>query len=292
MSKTRKILTVITAFWLCILLVFFTYAWVVRNWTPNIQQDNLQINKAGALVISLAGDDNYDTIPLNKVVGLDSFVFKQISSQNGQNFAWLDFSPTFNNQSPAVYRAATDAQKNYYIEKEFAIKLDDALTQDKYVFLHPDCYIRDDTGVNVADAIRIALDYDVTEADGSVTNVTHILGNTPEGQDTDFSTSAVLADADGKTQDDPTAVSQQKVCSFACFNGGRTAAFDSANPQNPENYNFTPDPDKVLFTLKPGELKWITMRIWLEGADENCVNEIAGQYFDFNLKFDSVYVPQ
>lgn len=291
MSKTRKILTAITAFWLCVLLVFFSYAWVVRNWTPSIQQDKLQINKAGALVISIMGDDNYDTIPLNKVVGLDSFVFKQISSQNGQNFSWLDFSPTLS-QNPAVYRAATDAQKNYYIQTEFAIKLDDSLTRDKYVFLHPESYIRDDTDVHVADAIRIALEYDVTGSGGSTSTVTHILGNTPEGQDTDFSTSAVLPDADGKNQNDPTAVSQQKVCSFAYFNGGRTAPFDSENPQNPENYNFTPDPDKMLFTLKPGELKWITLRIWLEGADENCVNEIAGQYFDFNVKFDSVYVPQ
>ncbi len=289
MSKTRKILTAITAVWLCVLLVVFTYAWVVRNWTPSIYQDDLQINKAGALVISMMGDDNYDTIPLNKVVGIDSFVFKQVSSQNGKNFMWLDFVPTLD-QKPAVYSKVGDAQKNNYIETEFAIKLDDSLTQDKYVFIHPESFIKDNTDVHVADAIRIALDYNVTEADGTVTNHTYIFGNTPEGQDADFSTAAVLADADGKEQGDETAVSQQKVHSFNYFNGGRTTAFDSENPANPENYHFTPDPDKMLFVLKPGELKWITLRIWLEGADENCVNEIAGQYFDLNLKFDSMYV--
>ncbi len=290
MSKTRKIVTTITAVWLCVLLVVFSYAWVVRNWTPSIYQDDLQINKAGALVISMMGDDNYDTVPLNKVVEIESFVFKQVSSQNGQNFMWLDFVPTLN-QQPAVYRTVTDSQRGNYIEADFAIKLDDSVTEDKYVFIHPESYLRDSTDVHVSDAIRIALDYDVTESNGAVTNYSYIFGNTPEGQDADFSTSAVLSSADGKVQDDPSAVSQQKVHSFNYFNGGRTTAFDSANPANPENYNFTPDPGKMLFTLKPGELKWITLRIWLEGADENCVNEIAGQFFDLNLKFDSVYVP-
>ncbi|MBR4868164.1 MAG: hypothetical protein IKU10_03325, partial [Clostridia bacterium] len=279
------------ALWLCLLLVVFTWAWVIRNWTPSIEQENLQINKSGALVISLMGDDNYDTVSLNKVVGIDSFIFKQVSSQDGQSFMWLDFLTTLDDQ-PARYSKVTDAQKENYIETQFALKLDDTLTTDRYVFIHPESFLSDTTDVHVSDAIRIALDYTVTEADGTETNHVYILGNTPEGQDVDYSTSAVLADADGKEQDDPTAVSQQKVYSFNYFNGGRTTAFDSANPANPENYNFTPDPNKMLLTIKPGELKWITLRIWLEGADENCVNEIAGQYFDLNLKFDSISVPQ
>ncbi len=291
MSKAKKILTAVTALWLCLLLVVLTYAWVVRNWTPSIEQEDLQINKAGALVISLKGDDNHETISLNKVVGIDSFIFKQVSSQNGQNFMWLDFIPTLD-QKPAQYAKVTDAQKENYIETQFALKLDDTLTTDRYIFIHPESFLSDTTDVHVSDAIRIALDYTVTETDGSETNHVYILGNTPEGQDVDYSTSAVLPDADGKEQDDPSAVSQQKVYSLQYFNGGRTAAFDSANPGNPENYNFTPDPNRMLFTLKPGELKWITLRIWLEGADEYCVNEIAGQYFDMNLKFDSISVPQ
>ncbi len=291
MSKAKKILTAVTALWLCLLLVILSYAWVVRNWTPSIEQEDLQINKAGALVISLTGDDNYETLSLNKVVGIDSFIFKQVSSQNGQNFMWLDFMPTLD-QKPAKYAKVTDAQKENYIETQFALKLDDTLTTDRYIFVHPESFLSDTTDVHVSNAIRIALDYTVTEADGSETNHVYILGNTPEGQEVDYSTSAVLADADGKEQDDPTAVSQQKVYSLQYFNGGRTTAFDSTNPANPENYNFTPDPDRMLFTLKPGELKWITLRIWLEGADEYCVNEIAGQYFDMNLKFDSISVPQ
>jgi len=291
MSKAKKILTAVTALWLCLLLVVLTYAWVVRNWTPSIEQEDMQINKAGALVISMNGDDNYETISLNKVVGIESFIFKQVSSQNGQSFMWLDFVPTLN-QQPAVYAKVTDAQKSNYIETQFALKLDDTLTTDRYVFIHPDSFLSDTTDVHVSDAIRIALDYTVTEADGSETNRVYILGNTPQGQDTDYSTLAVLPDADGKVKDDPTAVSQQKVHSFNYFNGGRTTAFDSDNPANPENYNFTPDPGKMLFTLKPGELKWITLRIWLEGADQYCVNEIAGQYFDMSLKFDSISVPQ
>ena len=62
------------------------------------------------------------------------------------------------------------------------------------------------------------------------------------------------------------------------------------DPFNESNYNFKRDESKALFTLNPGEQKWVTMRIWLEGQDENCVKEIAGEKFDLVLKFDSAFV--
>jgi hypothetical protein len=37
-------------------------------------------------------------------------------------------------------------------------------------------------------------------------------------------------------------------------------------------------------------MKWVEMRIWLEGQDENCVEAIAGEKFDLVLKFDSAFV--
>ena len=62
------------------------------------------------------------------------------------------------------------------------------------------------------------------------------------------------------------------------------------DPFNESNYNFKRDESKALCTLNPGEQKWVTMRIWLEGQDENCVKEIAGEKFDLVLKFDSAFV--
>jgi len=294
MSKTKKIITAVSLVWLSLLLVVFTYSWVVRNLTPSITQEELRISSSGALVISLDGDDNYNEINLNQIVSLESFVFKQVSSSNGRNFLWLDFTPTLEG-NPAVYRYIDDnsTQKNNYVDTKFAIKLDDSLDQPKYVFLHPDCSITDDSdSLDIAKAIRIALDYDVTNPDGSVDNYTYILGNTENGAPVDLNTNAVKKDSDGKSVDDLSATEQQTIYNFSYFNGGRTGPYNNDDPSDPENYNFTPDEKKCLLKIDPGVTQWINLRIWLEGADENCVNEIAGKNFNMVLKFDSVAVPQ
>jgi hypothetical protein len=101
---------------------------------------------------------------------------------------------------------------------------------------------------------------------------------------------AVLSDADGKTDAaDSGALGHQVVYGLQYFDCGRIT-FDMDDPFNEANYSFKRDPSKALFTLEPGELKWVEMRIWLEGQDGNCVKEIAGEKFDLVLKFDSAFV--
>ena len=45
--------------------------------------------------------------------------------------------------------------------------------------------------------------------------------------------------------------------------------------------------DKFLFTIDSASEKEITVRIWLEGCDENCINEISGKKLSLALVFDS-----
>ena len=66
--------------------------------------------------------------------------------------------------------------------------------------------------------------------------------------------------------------------------------FDTNEPFSDINYDFTRDESRALFVLNPGEFKWVNLRIWLEGEDLNCVNEIAGEKFNMVLKFDSAFV--
>ena len=99
MPKLRRGLSIFLAIWLCVMLVTFTYTWVSRNWTPSIQGDDINVQSSGALVISLLGDhtDANSKVILNDVVGLGvnkSFTFRQVSSQDGENFFWKDFTPT------------------------------------------------------------------------------------------------------------------------------------------------------------------------------------------------------
>ncbi|MBE7064922.1 MAG: hypothetical protein E7384_03800 [Ruminococcaceae bacterium] len=289
MKKLKGLMSVVSVVWAFFLLIAFTFTWVARNWTPSFEQNEIQISTAGALVISLTGDDNHDVVSLNEVVQLDSFVFKQVSSQDGETFFWKDFTPTLNDE-PAVYKKVTDLQKENYIDTEFALKLDDSLTEPKYIFIHPDSILSSENiGISsdVAKAIRISLQYEDIDENGQPVKYSYILGNTEDKDEPDYSTSAVLPDADGKNDKDETATNQQKVYNLRYFNAG----WDNyTNGQT--DHNFTVEPSRTLFKLNPGGIRWIKMRIWLEGADENCVNEIAGQSFDMVLKFDSISVSQ
>ena len=312
MPKLRRILSAVLALWLCVMLVAFTYTWVSRNWTPSIQGDNIEIASAGALVIKVLGDTSavHTEVSLNDVCGLEvdnGFVFKQVSSQDGINFFWKDFSPTVSGELPAVFYkiTGTDTHKKDYIDTKFCLQLDDALTTAKYIFIHPETvieYIKENVeDPDVAKAIRISLTYEkeITTATGTqVVTETVILGHLDDNEEvinsqdsavTNNSYKAVMNDADSKTDIDPTALGYQTVHGLQYFNCGRQS-FNMEKPFDQSNYNFTRDPERALFTLQPGELKWIDMRIWLEGQDDNCIEAIAGEQFDLVLKFDSAFV--
>lgn len=313
MPKLKRALSAFMALWLCVMLVAFTYTWVSRNWTPSIKSDDISIASSGALVISVLSDTSavHTEVSLNEVVGLEvdnSFVFKQVSSQDGINFFWKDFSPTVSGDFPALFHKIdnSDSHKKDYIDTKFCLKLDDELTTSKYIFIHPETvinYIKENVNdPDVAKAIRISLTYDkeiVTESGTQTVTETVILGNLDDNEevvnarDDDSANDlykAVLNDADGKTdEEDSGALGHQVVYGLQYFNCGRTS-FNMDDPFNESNYNFKRDESKALFTLNPGEFKWVDMRIWLEGQDVNCVKEIAGEQFDLVLKFDSAFV--
>lgn len=310
MPKHRRVLSAILAVWLFVMLVAFTYTWVSRNWTPSITGEEINIASSGALVISVLSDTDavYSEVSLNDVVGLEvdnSFTFKQVSSQDGINFFWKDFSPTISGENPALFCKIgnADIHKRDYIDAKFCLKLDDSLKTSKYIFIHPETLIDDFVeDLDVDKAIRISLTYDkdiVTDSGTQTVTETVILGdlddnegviNAREDENGNDLYKAVLNDADGKTDEiDSGALGYQTVYGLHYFNCGRTS-FNMDDPFNESNYNFTRDGERALFTLNPGEQKWVNVRIWLEGQDENCVKEIAGEKFNLVLKFDSAFV--
>lgn len=313
MPKFRRALSAILVLWLCVMLIAFTYTWVSRNWTPSIKGDNINIASSGALVISILSDTSavHTEVSLNDVVGLevdDSFTFKQVSSQDGINFFWKDFSPTISGVDPAIFYKinSADLHKKDYIDTRFCLKLDDSLKTGKYIFIHPETVIEyvkdnvDDPDLNKA--IRISLTYDKEiDTGSSIQTVTETViladledneGVINSGEDSTGNDlyKAVLNDADGKTDEENSgALGYQHVYGLQYFNCGRSF-FNMDDPFNESNYNFKRDESRALFKLNPGEQKWVNIRIWLEGQDENCVKEIAGEKFDLVLKFDSASV--
>lgn len=310
MPKFRRGLSIFLIIWLCVMLITFTYTWVSRNKTPSIKSDDIDIASAGALIIRILPDTApvYDEVSLNDVVGLDSFTFKQVSSQDGVNFFWKDFTPTIGDTGePAVFHkiTASDTHKKDYIDTQFCLQLDDSLETAKYVFIHPETainYVKESINDRDLDkAIRISLTFE-KEIEGQKVLQTVILGDIGDEENEGVINAygsnsvselyrAVLSDADGKTdREDSGALGYQTVYGLHYFNCGRTF-FDMTDPDAPSNYEgFPKDESKTLFTLKPGEQKWVYMRVWLEGQDQNCEKEIAGDKFDFILKFDSIEV--
>ena len=309
MPKLRRILSIFLVLWLCVMLVTYTYTWVSRNWTPSIKGDNINIASSGALVISILGDDSavHTEVSLNDVVGLEvdhSFTFKQVSSQDGVNFFWKDFSPTITGDPALFFKInANDTHKKDYIDTKFCLKLDDSLKTPKYIFIHPETvinYIKENaTDPDLDRAIRISLTYD-KEISNQTVSQTVILAdlenneavyNAHEGEPRE-EYKAVSSDADGKDDSEGSgALGYQTVYGLQYFDCGRDFYDPDADEGFGElNYNFERDASKALFVLKPGEQKWVTMRIWLEGQDANCVKEIAGEVFDLVLKFDSAFV--
>ena len=312
MPKLRRVLSAFLAVWLCVMLVAFTYTWVSRNWTPSIKSDDINIASSGALVISVLSDTSavHTEVSLNDVVGLEvdsGFTFKQVSSQDGINFFWKDFSPTVNGIDPAVFYkiTAVDTHKKDYIDARFCLKLDDSLETAKYIFIHPETvisYLKENLDAPDLDkAIRISLTYDkdiVSDSGTQTVTETVILANLDDNEgvinaredtNVDQRYMAVTPDADTMTELESGAVGYQVVYGLQYFNCGRLT-FNMDDPFHESNYNFKRDANKALFTLNPGEQKWVTMRIWLEGQDENCVKEIAGEKFNLVLKFDSAFV--
>ena len=50
---------------------------------------------------------------------------------------------------------------------------------------------------------------------------------------------------------------------------------------------FNGEGNNYLFTIPEASTQKVTLRIWLEGCDEYCLNDIAGKNLSILIKFDS-----
>ena len=61
MRKKNILFLTLSTLWLLLILVVTSFAWISRTWTPTISEDQISISTAGALVISLVSDDEYNS---------------------------------------------------------------------------------------------------------------------------------------------------------------------------------------------------------------------------------------
>ena len=296
-------------------LTYVSYSWIKREWTPNISQEGIKI-VAGDSLTFIFEDETSDNIEIdshgktvNDLLGMTDFTLKSVSNFTGESndFFRLQYSArgeryaTFEHISRIEDRGKVDdddvayrelGKINGYIEMKFTVKVPETAdpTEQKGVFFHEDSVLRNGESTNV-EALGfnpvLALRVSVTVHDFY-----------PEGSTVRDKT--VLFAADGRAGDYHTAVTNQLAQGEKYLaDGGTMYIWENNAPTDQRNNELlrtsqeqllsfaarTPESGTPLFTLHGGESKEMTVRIWLEGEDKDCVNAISGQEIDLMLKF-------
>lgn len=284
--KLRKSILLFSLVWSVLLLVGVTYSWIARSWTPQVEYPKVSIATTGALIISFEeeiGDAVYNEVKVNELLGLEQFALKQVSSLDGKYFVSANFNPILDGEVP-IYDNNVNGK---YVETEFWIKTqyesDDELSgKRKKVYIHEDSKIEflDENGndlLNVRYTIRISIE--LLNINNNEPYIFCANRGTDDGKEDgiyDETLFAAKLDAVGKNiyknYPDDTSLVTENISEQICYD---------------LNYFDGTSDDRVLFTIDPASNQKVVVRIWLEGCDEYCVNEIAGKNLSILLKFDS-----
>ena len=275
--KAKKFVMIFSLICSMALFSIVTYSWIARSWTPELEYSQVSISTTGALVIAFEdekGDESlFTTVDVNDFLGIGDFVLKQVSSVDGINFVSADFTPILGGGVP-VYDLNVN---NKYIETEFWLKTqyetDEGLRdRQKLVYIHPDSHISY-TGTgdskNVELTIRVSL-----EIDGVGTYI--FCADRGEGKSVyEEELWAAGQEVDGKNVFEayPDKTLDTSICTKVPY------VYD-LNFFNGEGNNF-------LFSIPEASTQKVTLRIWLEGCDDYCINDIAGKNLSILIKFDS-----
>ena len=295
---------------LLFLLSYATYAWMKRDWKPTVHQENVKI-VAGSSLTFIYGVDEIEDIPVNKLLNMDEFVFKSVSNASGESdhFFALNYSPqgeihdTFNHldENDIINDYDTFYSNIYtalgrscgYVELQF--KIASAAQGDVY---DKEIYLDKESGISgtVVEGDNEATKLNAQAAEAVRISITlHETATEPE-QTTVFA----------KSTTSHKAITKERVDGYGYIADGAPRYDTSKNPpilaETVSNKylaeaaalfetktiktfeSFETDP---LFTLKRGEQRTITVRIWLEGEDANCTDAIAGSAIDLLLKFSA-----
>ena len=269
----KLIINLVTVVEILVLLGIGSYAWFVDKSSPSISQNNFRVTSAEGLNIKLAADSaSRTTINLNELFAdFDLFELKQVSSADAINFFTIDFGAGLSYTDPRYVQLLPDAYGEIdmveygYIQHTFYLQTEDF---GKHVYFHKDTAI---TGI-ANDAMRISLSYTIDSQEYN-----YIFGLEEENAVVGYTTEAVIAEGEfDYASPDSSLLADQLVYTFDSKNGGRGT--DDDNPI---------DLTKTLFTIPANSVLPITIKIWLEGGDEDCDNSLADTALDVNIKFGS-----
>ena len=307
---------------LVFLLSYATFAWMKRDWTPTLTQENVKIIAGSSLTFvyvdenSLNNDKTIETTPVNNLLGLENFAFKSVSNSTGKSdnffgltagssplldtYNYLDRNSDVSSEYSEAYDNPYTAMglTNGYIEMRFRVSLDEGMGA-KGIYLHKDSYIKGvEDGVNnaVNDQAARAMRVSVTvHAKKDLNEANEETFYDPAPGDLNY----IFAKSPYYDSNEP--LKEYKHTGItAVYNEGEGYFADKQHKTDEEKYLAEENDnvryldllneDSYLFDLNPDELeggivKDITVRIWLEGTDKRCTDRIADSALDIVLKF-------
>ena len=323
-KKKRNWLKVIRPIALALVLVFLlscaTYAWMKRDWTPSVYQDNVKI-VAGSSLTFLYDGTSHEEVKLNELIGRDDFTYKSVSNATGrsEDFFGLEYStkgyledtlkklrlaPASDSNQSLEMQYTQLGIENGYIDITFHIQsaspADGGSMFDQKIYLHKDSHIaaatsyyengikkiytEDQIALNEQAAKAIRVSISTYKDDGSYDKTLIFTNDTTQhvGITSHFDTQYKLNDyvahgaklygKDGKPAETVNHSVDGNNISFSLKENSPATKLDNASSVE-------------LLTIKPGEMRAITVRIWLEGEDPLCKDEIAGSALDILIKF-------
>ncbi|MBE5935623.1 MAG: hypothetical protein E7262_07505 [Lachnospiraceae bacterium] len=301
-KKTKKILTAISTTMLSmLLLVSVTYAWFTLTNKPKIEGFNLKVGTTGKLEIAkedkvygnkIAFDEdaNSDDTPdistwcLKPLSTIDMVTFYKPSHRD-QNGVVDETEPiTIEELNTNGYINNTTANNGYLIKKEFYLKATvDAELNSKAINVKLVAGNKTDTAITgtyiynknedkkAAAAVRVG--FICEGVNTQLQPETQKVFLEPHWNESVSQTPAQQYSAgNGWTTTNPTTIKHNPSGTF--YLGG-------TSPDN--NAKETGD----IFKIKPNHDTKVTMFIWLEGADKDCVNDIQGSDIGYSFQFIS-----
>lgn len=259
-SKRQLVMSCISLFLTTAILVSTVFCWFCLQEANTVGTMNIDAGNGLRL--------NYNNNNINVVEITQNMSFMPVSSVNGQNLYFPSDGSFFTDKNnieaktkEITYRAATAGDKNFYfLQFDFALT---SYTDGTEVFID---YNKDDNksthiyyhGTSTpVPAMRVAFLYD-------------------NGKNT------VVLNPTGKER-------SVKAVDLVNFGTGECLKTTS-QISKPFSY-YTATNGHSLFTLSAGETQTMSVVIWLEGTDEECImnEEIKQKTLDINIKFTTTW---
>lgn len=274
-GKKKKMTTMIITVFMCVaLLSATTYAWFKLTNSPSVSELTLQAGTEGNLKISKDNAEGSYTDQLNlSTIVPENACLKPLTSLNGKDFykpiysangvvESIEASPIADLQSIANKK---EVDGGYLVQVDFYLKAETGDTKDINVCLAGDgasssfTKVEDNsTSEHGAASVRISFSTD------SVTTVYQPNADT------------VLTNRDAAGQHSMTGWED----------------FDKTNIKQGANHKFYDGSSAynqsisgTVIQMKTNTATHVTMNIWIEGADADCINDIAGNIMKTNIQF-------